>query len=228
MTETKKVQAPERGVKQMCDLAMLNLAACHAALKPGSTTTDFLREVMDMVARYDSPSVVDPIEIIMQFLAPELRAKGVAWVAEQPFGPILVSAAYCVRARASLKDGFNELAWSNTADAMFWCGVANSSKGVGALISKVHTEARAEGEAQAVSENAKSGAAARSDAWQPIREFALRYVRRPGMKWDSRSHAAEVVAKATLEFCNGRKALADAKAAEIKFEKQKAREAGRV
>ncbi|WP_198118792.1 hypothetical protein [Massilia rhizosphaerae] len=228
MTETKKPQAPERGVKQMCDLAILNLATCHAELRPGSTTKDFLREVMDMVAKHDSPSVVDPIGIIMQFLGAELRAKGVDWVAAQPFGPILVSAAYCVRARANIKSGFNELAWSNMADAMFWCGVANTSKGVGALISEVQTEARAEGEAQAASENAKSGAAARSDAWQPIREFALRYARRPGMKWDSRSHAAEVIAKATMEFCNEQKALADAKAAEIKVEKQKAREAGKA
>ncbi|MCS0612588.1 hypothetical protein NX783_07510 [Massilia kyonggiensis] len=151
MTGTKKPQAPVRDVKQMCDLAMLNLAACHAALRPGSTTKDFLREVMDMVAKYDSPSVVDPIGIIMQFLAPELRAKGVDWVAGQPFGPILVSAAYCVRARANLKSGFNELAWSNAADAMFWCGVANTSKGVGALTFKVQIEGYAEGEAQAVS-----------------------------------------------------------------------------
>jgi hypothetical protein len=228
MKETKKPQAPIRSSKQMCDLAMLNLAACHAELRPGSTTKDFLREVMDMVAKYDSPSVVEPMEIVMQFLGPELREKGVDWVAGQPFAPILVSAAYCARARANLRSGFDELAWSNTADAMFWCGVANSGKRIGSLIFEVETEARAEGEAQAVSENGKSGAAARNDAWQPIREFALQYARRPGMKWDSRSHAAEVVAKATLTFCDEQAALADAKEAEIKVEQRAAREAGKT
>ncbi|MTW14187.1 hypothetical protein GM658_26580 [Pseudoduganella eburnea] len=153
-----KSPRPVRDVKQMCDLAILNLAACHAELKPGATVHDFLREVMEMVAKYDCPSVVNPIEIVMQFLTPDLQEKGVDWVTAQPFGPILISAAHCNRALASLKSGLRDLAWANTADAMYWSGVANTGKGVDALIYKSMAVVRAEGEAQAMSENAKSGA----------------------------------------------------------------------
>ena len=208
-------------------MVMLNLAACYAELKPGSSTKDFINEVMELVKAKDNSSVVDPVEIVTQFFSPEETAKGRDWVATQPSGPMLISATFCARARASLNRGFEELTWSNTADAMFWCGVASSRTRIDEIIFKTEREARAEGEAKAMAVNAKSGAVARSHAWQPIREFAFQYARRPGVSWESRSHAADVIAKATLNFCREQEALADAKSEEIRILMQSARDAGK-
>lgn len=222
----KTLPSVSRDAKQICDRVMLSLATCYKEFKPGSTTKDFIREVMDMVMQKDNPSVIDPVEILAQFLSPEETAKGIDWVATQPVGPMLISAAFCARARVSLNRGLQELTWINTADAMFWCGAANSRNGINAHMFKTMTQARAEGEARAMSESAKSGAIARSDAWQPIREFVFQYARRPEIKWDSRSHAADVIAKATLKFREEQDAFADTKE-ESTIVMQKARDPGK-
>lgn len=211
-----------RDVEQMCEYVLLSLAVCTAELRPGSKLKDFSRDVVYNVTEYDNSAVVDPLEIVMQFIPPELRAKGVDWVAQQAFAPIFISATYCVRAQTNSVEGCKDLAWANTADAMFWCGVASAGRG----ISKIAAKSRAEGEAKVLSETAKSGGTARSDGWQPLREFAFARARRSEMKWASRSHAAEVIAKATFEFREEKMALAASMETEIKIAKQSAREAG--
>lgn len=211
MAEMERSTMRLRGVKGTCDLAILNLAVCHSRLLPGSTTEDFLNRVMNVVAARDQYNVVDPIEIIMQFLPESERAKGPDWVASQPVGPILVSAAYCVRALSDLKSGYKDLAWANTADAMFWCGVANSSKGMDEVIAIMKIAARKEGAAEVMTEKGKTGAQARSEAYRPLRDFVFDYARRPGAKWVSRSHAAGVITPKALEFYREHNALVQAR-----------------
>lgn len=196
MAEMKALQQPPFNAKQMCDLAMLNLAECYAEIKPGSTVKNFLKEVMDVVKQRDNPAVVDPVEIVMQFFSPEETAKGLDWVATQPSGAMLISAAYCARAILGLGRESNELTWSNTANAMFWCGVANSRKRIDSLIVKVEVGARAEGEAQAISKKAKKGAAARNQSYEPFRAFSRQYIIQQDKKWSSRTQAANAIVAA--------------------------------
>lgn len=186
---------------QLCDLALHMLAACHVELRPGSTAEEFHLKTMALVKRYDDPSIVDPVEIVMQFVSDELRAKGAEWIATYPPGPMLISAAYCVRAQISFRGGFSELAWSNTAQAMFWCSVASASKRIDAIILEATKGARADGEAQANSNKGRLGAEKRSQAYEPLREIAREHVRRPDVKWSSRSHAVRAVMRELQRFC---------------------------
>lgn len=219
---------PKSNALQKCDSVVRILAGLYHELKPDATKDIFMREVMLMVRSLDSASITDPIEIIMQFLSPELRLKGRDWVATQSFGPIMVSAAYCSRALTNHSGGFEDQSWSNATDAMFWCGVALARTRSDEAIYLAAMDGEAQGVTKAMAETARSGAQARSDAWQPIREFALQYARRPNARWSSRAHAAKAVAEAALTFCKEQDALANVEEECIKTEKLKARLEGRL
>lgn len=188
----------------LCDLALHMLAACHVKLKPESSAEDFYQKIVRLVKNDDNPSIVNPVEIVMQFLSDDLRAKGVDWVAKFPAGPMLISVAYCVRAKASFEKRLTELAWSNTAQAMFWCSVANSFKRIDEIILVVEADAHAKGQAQAVSKIGKSGAVARSENMEPLREFVRNFARQSDMNWSSRNHAATAITRELGKFCEER------------------------
>lgn len=211
MTEIKKARITVLDVMPQCQLALRMLADCYIKLKPGSTNRDFFLEIVDWVEKYDSPSVDNPDEIVKQFLRPELDEKVLCWLAQQVVGPILISVAYCVRARRNYQLGFHEVAWSDTANAMYWCGVARTANGIDALMLKTRTEARAEGAAQAISNKGKSGAAKRSKGFEPLRERARQCALLPNKKWSSRTQAANVITKELLKYCEEQAVLAEVK-----------------
>lgn len=211
MIEIKKPSITVLGVIPQCQIALSMLADCYIVLKPGSTTDDFLLEIVAWVKKYDNQSVVDPNEIIRQFLRPELDEDALSWLGQQLVGPILVSVAYCKRAMLNYQLGVHEVAWADTATAMFWCGMAVTANGIDLLMLKTKTEAYVDGAAQAISNKGKAGAAKRDEGFEPLRKHARQQALLPNKSWSSRTHAAQVIAIELQKFCEEQPALAEVK-----------------
>lgn len=211
MKEIKKPRITVLGVVPQCQVALSMLADCYIVLKPGSTTDDFCLEIVDWVKKYDNQSVVDPNEIIRQFLRPELDEDALSWLAQQVVGPILVSVAYCDRAIRNYELGFHDVAWSDTANAMYWCGMAITANGIDLLLLKTKAEALAEGAAHAISNKGKTGAAKRDEGFEPLRKHARQYALLPNKIWSSRTQAAMVIAEELRKYCEEQAALAEVK-----------------
>ncbi|MFL9959852.1 hypothetical protein PQR02_01590 [Paraburkholderia sediminicola] len=131
----------------------------------------------------------------MSCVSDEDRAKGPDWIARSPLGSIVVATAYCLRAGRAMRAGDAGLAWSLMADARYWAGVAISSKGI--------DEAREQTISTVKREKGAVGAAGRDAAYEPVRQFAYKMVKRtqpPQKGWQSRSHAARTIKDVTLRF----------------------------
>lgn len=211
MIEIKKPLIAVLGVVPQCQIALRMLADCYMVLKPRSTTDDFFLEIVDWVRKYDDPSVVDPNEIIRQFLRPELDEDALSWLTQQVVRPILVSVAYCERAKRNYQSRYHEVAWADTANAMFWCGMAVTANGIDLLMLKTKAEASADGAAHAISNKGKAGAAKRNQGFEPLRERTRHYALLPNKNWSSRTQAAHVIAKQLLKYCEEQVALTGVK-----------------
>jgi hypothetical protein len=191
---------------RFADITLSNLGNCYSTLKPGAQAEDFIREILNIVGIMDDPAVETPIEIIMQFVSASDKAKGPEWIASSPYGSLIVSCAYCLRAMRASKAGNQELAWSYMADARYWCGVSISSKGIAGAQELTRRQATDE----ALVKQGQSGADARNETYNLLRQYVYEQARKPGKSWQSRSYAAEVISKAALTYIREEKASAEA------------------
>ncbi|MCO5399757.1 hypothetical protein [Ralstonia soli] len=188
----------ERDFNWFLNMTLWNLVSCHASLRPGAQPTDFMREILNVVEMRDDSSVEEPLEIVMQFVSDAEKIKGQAWAAKSPICSVLVSCTYCLRAMDVMEAGDPNLAWSNMADARYWCGVAMSSQGLDEARELVIGEASAE----ALVMKAKSGAEARKRAYAPVQEraYQLAWERRPASGWQSRAQAVDKIKEEVHAF----------------------------
>jgi hypothetical protein len=191
---------------RFADITLSNLGNCYSTLKPGAKTEDFIREILNVVGTMDDPAVESPIEIMMQFVSASDKARGPNWVASSPYGSLIVSCVYCLRAMRASTAGNQGLAWSYMADARYWCGVSVSSKGI-AGAQELTREQAAD---KALMRQAQAGAEARNETFNLLRQYIYEQARKPGSCWQSRSHAAEVISKMALTCIREEKALAEA------------------
>ncbi|MGF6766025.1 hypothetical protein P3T24_006366 [Paraburkholderia sp. GAS33] len=188
------------------NLTLMNLSNCYSHAKPGAGVEDFVYEILNVIAIKDHPGIEEPIEIVMQFASEQDKAKGPDWIAKSPYGPLIVSCAYCVRALSAIRGQDVGLGWSYMADARYWCGVAISSKGI--------DEARERTIIQTHREKGAAGGAGKGKAYEPIRQHAYKLVRdmRPPIKgWQSKAHAVNTIRQPVLDFSAANK-LKDRKA----------------
>ncbi len=189
----------ELDLRKFVDLTLGNLANCYSHAKPGAQVHDFIH-FLNVIAANDHPGVEVPIEIVSLFASEADKAKGPDWLAKSPYGSIIVSCAYCVRALGAIRGQDVGLGWSYMADARYWCGVAISSKGI--------DEGRDRTIVETLSQQAATGAAARDKAYEPIRQEAYRLAREmrpPRLGWQSRAHAVRTIRQPVLDFSTANK-----------------------
>lgn len=157
---------------------------------------------MAVVVNRDDTTVEDPLEILMLFASDSDKLKGSDWVASSPYGAIIISCVYCIRAHNALAAGYKELAWSYMADARYWCGTSIASKGINSAYEQTVTETRSNAFGEALSVRAKSGSLGRNQAYKPLREYAyqLAHEKRPVGGWRSRSHAVRNIKNDVFNF----------------------------
>lgn len=185
---------------QFANITLANLASCYTNLKLGTQAEDFIREILNVVGTMDDPAVENPIEIIMQFVSSSDKAKGPDWIASSPYGAIIVSCTYCLRAIGAFKAGRQNLAWSYMADARYWCGVSISSKGLAKAYEHTVLTTSDKAAAEAIQSKAMAGAKGRDKLYEPVREFVYQRVRSRERKWNSMNQAAQLIVNPALEF----------------------------
>lgn len=150
----------------------------------------------------DDRTIEDPVDILMQFASASEKAEGRDKIAKSPIGAIVVSSVYWVRAGVARSEGDTSLAWSYLADARFWCGVSISQMGIDQARERTIVKTREKATIEAHADKAKSGAAGRDKAYEPVREFAYKLARemRPESGWQSRSQAVKRISSQTLEY----------------------------
>lgn len=201
--KTTKPKIAILDVIPQCAFIIRLLAECYAPIRPECAAEDCIWEIVDLIAKYDDPYVLNPHEIVKQFLRPELDENVLARLAQRSVGPILVSIAYCERAKRNYRLDFTTVAWSDTASAMYWCGVARTVNGVETFMDQAWMEGHTEGAAHAISKKGKSGAAGRDRKYKPLRELAHQYALLPDKKWPSQTRAAQLIALELQKYCEG-------------------------
>ncbi|MFP3555511.1 hypothetical protein SB861_33075 [Paraburkholderia sp. SIMBA_049] len=197
-----RIPRQELDLKKYMFLTLSNLSNCYTHKKPQATFDTFLQEIVAPIVELDDSRVEAPGEMLMLYVSESDKAKGPDWLAKSPYGPIIISCAYCVRAGDAIKKGDSELAWSYMADARYWCGVAISSKGIDEARDRTIVETREKAFAEALKSKGEAGAKARSEAYEPLREHVFELVRnqRPSSGWKSRSHAVKVISEPAYAF----------------------------
>lgn len=182
-------------IRECIDLTLDALAQCHAELKQTEPSLSFMTDVLIPVRQHDDERVVAPLEIVTQFLSDADKPNAAVKMAKSPVSPILVSAALCFRSLKAEMRGDIELAWRYLADARYWNGVVQASRGLDVAHDKTVLLASAE----ARKENAESGARARDKLFETLREYAHELARTPPPGgWRSRHHAVSVIAPRVL------------------------------
>ncbi|NHV25942.1 hypothetical protein [Burkholderia sp. D-99] len=192
----------ELDLKKYLDLTLDSLMNCYIYQKPGATEDDFADRIMMPVMSRDDRTVEDPVDIVMQFASASDKAAGRDKIAKSPYGAIVVSSVYWVRAGVALKKGDTSLAWSYLADARFWCGVSISQVGIDQARERTITRTHEKATTEARANHGKSGAAGRDKAYEPVRDYAYKLTRemRPESGWRSRSQAVKRISGFVLEY----------------------------
>ncbi|HDR9759510.1 TPA: hypothetical protein ACK3Q6_003185 [Burkholderia cepacia] len=192
----------ELDFKKYQQLTLDSLMNCYIYQKPDATEDDFANRVMRPVMLGDDRTIEDPVDILMQFASASEKAEGRDKIAKSPIGAIVVSSVYWVRAGVARSEGDTSLAWSYLADARFWCGVSISQMGIDQARERTIVKTREKATIEAHADKAKSGAAGRDKAYEPVREFAYKLARemRPESGWQSRSQAVKRISSQTLEY----------------------------
>ncbi|NUA25992.1 hypothetical protein [Cupriavidus basilensis] len=195
MSAPRRPLRSELNLEKFAHLTLQNLANCYAHLKPGADDNAFINEILNIVGTLDDPAIEEPVAIVMSVVSEEDRTKGPGWVTKSPYGSVVVSCAYCLRALRAMHARNMELAWSYMADARYWCGVAISSKGI--------NEARESTITLTLIKKAKAGAAGRDKTFESIRQHAYKLakdMRPPEKGWQSRAHAVKTIQGAVVQF----------------------------
>lgn len=190
------------GLGQYLEITLTNLADCYVQQKPGATDESFLKEIFVRVYHLDDSKLEEPGDILMLFAAEDDRAKGPDWLMKSPYGSIIVSCAYCVRAEAAAGQGDIELAWSYMVEARYWAGVSMACMGIETARKRTIISTTEKASVEALSSKGRAGADARDKKFEPVREYVFNLVRekRPTSGWRSRSHAVQSVRAAALQW----------------------------
>ena len=193
----------ELDLQKYLALTFGNLSSCYTHRKPQATDEAFTAEVIAPIVQHDDRRVEDPTAMLMLYVSESDRAKGPDRLVKSPYGAIVLSCAYCLRATAAaFQEVDMELAWSYMADARYWCGVAISSVGIDAARERTITETREISLLEERVAKAKDGAGARNKAYEPLRQhvYSLARERRPDSGWKSRAHAVKVISEAAYQY----------------------------
>jgi hypothetical protein len=197
------VQRRKSDLQHYLSVTFGSLLSCYTHRKPQATHDTFAAEVIAPIVQHDDRQVEHPAAMLMLYVSESDRAKGPDRLIKSPYGAIVLSCAYCLRATAAaFQEGDMGLGWSYMADARYWCGVAVSSVGIDVARERTITSTRETSFAEAGTAKGKEGASRRNDAYEPIRQYVYNLVRtrRPDSGWKSRSHAVRVVSDAAYAF----------------------------
>lgn len=182
------------------------LATCYTRQKPQAGPKEFFTEIYQPVAQRDDGRVEEPADMLMLVASESDKLKGPDWLTKSPYGAIIVSCMFCVRAGAAFRAKNMELAWSYMADARYWAGVSMSSTSIRIAREQTIRTTTEKASAEALSEKARSGGTGRNMTYEPLRQYAYQLVteseRRPPTGWKSRAQAADEITKAIKRHCN--------------------------
>jgi hypothetical protein len=104
------------------------------------------------------------------------------------YASMVISCAYCIQAINENTNGNNELSWLYLAEARYWCGSMNTTRGIERIRDITISETR--------KANARKGGIGSNARFDPLKTEAYRLVRekRPSPNgWKSRSHAVRSI-----------------------------------
>ncbi len=147
----------------------------------------FIKKVLKPLPGLDSRGSDQPLEILLQYVTDEVKAKGNDAIARAPVSPILLSATYYFRAGRARDNNQTDAAWSYLAEARYWCGIAMAGKGLESALQQAAGGLKRD--------MAAAGAKGRSGKYQPLRDLAFDFARNsvPPGGWRSRNHAVQSV-----------------------------------
>jgi hypothetical protein len=195
MTESTGARRAQLGLKARCTEIQHYLSKRYVSLKPGKTAADFVTDICSAILARDDDSVDQPLDLINLLLQPEDPSVPLEKAKADPIVPVILSAAYLLRALRAEKQAQHESGWNYLVDATYFCGLAQGGRHIDLVYAEAATET--------ASARGKEGAKGKyGEAYDSAVQYAQKLAteRRPKNGWPSRNQAVMAIVDDVRKF----------------------------
>lgn len=197
MSESKKRQRSQLGIVARCNEISYYLSKRYATF-PGKTKMDFITDACPRIQAMDDGTTDEPRALLDLLLKSDDPDVPLAELPSDPMFPLVLSAAFLLRAMTAARDGQDERGWNYLADAAYWCGLAQAGRHAALVQAEAVSNANKAKSKKAVNQRHEPERQTMEFAWQRVRELC------PEGGWKPRVDAARKIQKEVADFAQAR------------------------